>query len=371
MTVIFTPKPFAEIVAGMAERVRTSTDRITDFNVGSVVRSLLEAGAVELDDYYQEMYGGLLHAIPTAIYLGFGFDLRPAVSASGTAVFTRIGNTDQALLIPAGTRLQSLAGNYYVTDALVTIAVGATQASVIVTAEVVGAAGNADPGALSLASTEIGGNVLSATNPAILSAGEDAETQEHRAERFAAFIRALARGTPAAMEYAATLPALYHPITGVLSERVQRAAIAETPGYVELFIHNGSYGASEDLIAAVQRLIDGYHDTDLDAWVGGYRPAGMRVDVLPMTDLAFDLEIELTALPMAVQETVENNLSAALARWMLARLPGELVRPIDIINVALGIDGVAEALILAPTSTHTVAANTILYLRTLEVTWAV
>jgi len=369
MTVIFTPKPFAEVVAGMVERVRTSTDRITDFNVGSVVRSLLEAGAVELDDYYQEMYGGLLRAIPTAIYLGFGFDLRPAVAAAGTAVFTRIGDTDQALPIPAGTRLQSLAGNYYVTDTLATIAVGATQTSVTVTAEVVGAAGNADPNALLLAPTEIGGNVLSATNPAILAAGEDAETEEHRAERFAAFIRALARGTPAAMEYAATLPGLYHPITGVLAERVQRAAINETPGYVELFIHNGAYGASEELIAAVQRLIDGYRDPDLDAWVGGYRPAGMRVDVLPMVDLAFDLEIELTAMPMAVEETVESALAGALARWMRARLPGEFVRPIDVINVALGIDGVAEALILSPTTTHTVAANTILYLRTLDVTW--
>ncbi|NCU21480.1 hypothetical protein EOM89_12360, partial [Candidatus Falkowbacteria bacterium] len=93
MTAIFTPKPFSEIVADQVERVRLSTDRLTDFNVGSVVRSLLEANAVELDDYYQEMYLGLMRAIPTAIYIGFGFERQPAVAAAGVATFSRISAT--------------------------------------------------------------------------------------------------------------------------------------------------------------------------------------------------------------------------------------------------------------------------------------
>ena len=368
MTAIFTPKPFAEIVADQVERVRLSTDRITDFNVGSVVRSLLEANAVELDDYYQEMYLGLLRAIPTAIYIGFGFDLKPAVAAGGVAVFTRIEEAPgEALTIPQGTRLVTSNGAYFVTDAAVTIPAETNTASATVTAELPGAAGNAGPNSLLLAGTV--SSYYTVTNPAILSGGEDAETEEQRAERFAAFIRSLARGTPAALEYAATIPALYHPVTGVLAERVQRAAVYETPGYVELYVHNGSYGASAGLIQAVQSLIDGTRDPIVNTWIGGYRPAGMRVTVQAMTDLAVDVALELGVGIGYAQAEIAATLEARLAAWLRAAVPGRQVRPIDLINVALGVEGVTTATLIAPTATLTVAASTVLYLRTLTLTW--
>jgi len=367
MTAIFTPKPFAEIVADAVERVRLSTDRLTDFNVGAVTRALLEANAAELDDYYQEMYFGLMRAIPTAIYIGFDFDLKPAVAASGVALFSRLAEAlGDAQVIPLGTRLVTAAGVYFVTDAEVTLGENEPSVSVTVTAETAGTVGNSDPNSLLLLQSN---GYYDVTNPAILSGGEDAETEEQRAERFAAFIRALARGTPAAMEYGATVPALYHPVTGVLAERVQRAAIYETPGHVDLFIHNGSYGASAALLQAVQDVIDGVRDDNTNAWAGGYRPAGMRVDVQTMTDLPFDIDLELTASMGASVPTITATLTAKLSAWLHAAMPGRAIRPIDIINQALGVDGVAAATVLAPTATHVVAASTVLYLRTLTLTW--
>ena len=369
MTAIFTPKPFAELVADQVERVRLSTDRLTDFNVGSVVRSLLEANAVELDDYYQEMYLGLMRAIPTAIYIGFGFDLKPAVAAAGVAVFARRWEAPgDAVLIPQGTRLVTASGAYFVTDAAVTLAEDAATVSVTVTAEVAGSGGNASAHSLLLATTNI---YYTASNPAILSGGEDAETEEQRAERFAAFIRALARGTPAALEYAATIPALYHPVTGVLAERVQRAAVYETPGYVALYIHNGSYGASDALVQAVQGTVDGVRDPELNAWLGGYRPAGMRVVVQAMSDLAVDVALELSAGISADQANIATALEAKVAAWLRAVMPGRQVRPIDLINLALGVEGVTAATLLAPTASLTVAASTVPYLRNLTLTWTV
>ena len=369
MTAIFTPKPFAELVADQVERVRLSTDRLTDFNVGSVVRSLLEANAVELDDYYQEMYLGLMRAIPTAIYIGFGFDLKPAVAAAGVAVFARRWEAPgDAVLIPQGTRLVTASGAYFVTDAAVTLAEDAATVSVTVTAEVAGSGGNASAHSLLLATAN---SYYTVSNPAILSGGEDAETEEQRAERFAAFIRALARGTPAALEYAATIPALYHPVTGVLAERVQRAAVYETPGYVALYIHNGSYGASAALVQAVQDTVDGVRDEDLNAWLGGYRPAGMRVAVQAMSDLAVDVALELSAGIGAVQADMATALEAKLAAWLRAVVPGRQVRPIDLINLALGVEGVTAATLLAPTASLTVAASTVPYLRNLTLTWTV
>ena len=367
MTAIFTPKPFAELVADQVERVRLSTDRLTDFNVGSVVRSLLEANAVELDDYYQEMYLGLMRAIPTAIYIGFGFERQPAVAAAGVATFSRIGTTpDDALLILQGTRLVTPGGAYFVTDADVTIPAGASTAHVTVTAEVPGAAGNAPANSLLVAA---GNSYYTVTNHAILSGGQDAETEEQRAERFAAFVRALARGTPAALEYAATIPARYHPVTGVLAERVQRATVYETPGHVALYIHNGSYGASDALVQAVQATVDGLRDPALNAWLEGYRPAGMRVVVQAMSDLAVDVALELSAGIGYAQADMAATLEAKLATWLRAVMPGSQVRPIDLINLALGVEGVTAATLITPTASFTVAASTVPYLRNLTLTW--
>jgi uncharacterized phage protein gp47/JayE len=366
MTAIFTPKPFVEILADAVERVRLSTDRLTDFNVGSVTRSLLEAHAVELDNYYQEMYLGLMRAIPTAIYIGFGFDRKPAVAAAGTAVFSRAESApEESITIPQGTRLGTVGGTYFVTDAAVTILLNATSATVTITAEIPGAASNSDPNTLFLADTVT--SDFTVTNPAILSGGEDAETEEQRAERFAAFIRALARGTPAALEYAATLPAIYHPITGVLAERVQRAAVHETPGYVELFIHNGSYGASAELVQAVQAVIDGTHEQA--TWINGYRPAGMRVVVQVMTETALHVSYELTASLGASQADIATALASKVAAWLRDAIPGQRLRPLDLINLAITTDGVSSALLLAPTATTTVAANTVMSLGSLTLTW--
>ena len=369
-TAIFTPKAFADIAAGMIEHLRLSTDQITDFNVGSVARSLLEATAVELDDYYQEVYAGLLRAIPTAIYVGFGFNQRPAVAAAGLARFTRVdtpGN-DQEIVIPAGTRLVAQHGAYYVTDALVVLTPQTTTASVTISAEVVGAAGNADPGQIQFVAFSYA-HLVAVTNPAAISGGEDAESEDQRALRFALFIQSLARGTPAALEYAATLPALYHPVTGVLYERVQRAAVQETPGHVDLFVYNGSYGASAALVAAVQAEVDGYWDPAASQWRGGFRPAGMRVDVQAMSASPVSVALEITRTVGAEATTVEQAVRGALERRLRGALPGEVVRPIDVINTVLAVTGVEQVVILAPTAPLTVPAQAVLYLQALTVTW--
>jgi len=369
VTDIFVPKPFAEITADMVEHVRGSTDVLTDFNVGSVIRTLLEANATELDEYYTAIYLGLLKAIPTAIYIGFGFNIKPAVAAAGVVELTLAANLTEDLEIPQGTRLVSNAGYYYVTAEDVLIAAGETSVTVACWAEIAGASGNADPQALKLTVEAGFGSIVSATNPSSLSGGENSESDEQRAERFAAFIRALARGTPAAMEYAATLPALYHPITGTLSERVQRSSVQETPGHVMLYIHNGSAGASDELVAAVQDLIDGYWDEDTASWIGGYRPAGMRVEVAVMVDTPVDVSLELEKRLSYSQSAVTNAVRGALERLLRDTLSSDIVRPIDLVNAALGVDGVTGATVMSPTSSIAVQPGEILYLDELTLSW--
>lgn len=84
----FQIKNFTEIVSDEIESVRGLTALLTDFNVGSVVRSILEAHAVSIEDLYMAMYTNLTDAIPTAIYSAFNFDRLPAVHANGNVTIT-------------------------------------------------------------------------------------------------------------------------------------------------------------------------------------------------------------------------------------------------------------------------------------------
>ncbi len=59
----FQIKDFASIAAAMINYLRASQDRVTDFEPGSVARTMLEATAAELDELYQQLFHGIREAI--------------------------------------------------------------------------------------------------------------------------------------------------------------------------------------------------------------------------------------------------------------------------------------------------------------------
>lgn len=366
ITEIFNPKPSADITADLIEWVRGSTDRLTDFNIGSVTRTLLEAHAEELDDYYQAIYFGLIKAIPTAIYTGFGFDIQPAVAASGYVVFSRLGDVGLPVTIPARTSLISSSGALYRTLSATEIPAGERYATALAVANEAGAAGNAPAQSVSLNASL--GEVMSAVNPLAFSGGVDAETEDHRAERFAEFVRSLARGTMASLQYIAGIPTITTD-DGVVVERVQRQSVYEEPGHVMLYIDNGSWGISDDLLAKVQLAVDGYRDPDTLQWIGGYRPAGMRVEVAAMSRQAFSVSMEIMRSDLVSAAAVEADLSARMTAFLADVLPLQILRMIDLINVALSVTGVDAVTVLSPSENVEVPSNTILYLNTLGIQW--
>jgi len=358
----FQIKTFPAISTDMIARMRASTEKVTDYNIGSVVRSLLEAPALEVDELYQAMYYGLLEAIPTAIYTGFGFDRLPAFAASGWVTASRLAPTENPTPIPAGGVLTAYDGLAYVVAQDSTIPAGETEADIRVVAVVPGAAGNQAPGAIN----QVVGSITYVSQE--ISAGADAETESQRAGRFAAFIRTLARGTVASLEYVARLAVVYSG-SGVAIERVERAALQEGPGHVAMFVHNGSGATSAGLVDMVQTLVDGYRDTDAGVWIGGWRPTGMRVDVVAMSDLTVDVEIEARAAAAYRTESVKMAIARQMAEYFRGLRPGATVRQIEIRNAALAVPGIESATVLTPATNIPGRIDAALGLGTLDVTW--
>lgn len=279
----FQLKDFRSITAAMINRARATQTKLTDFNVGSVARTLMEAPAVEIEEFYQRMFAGIMDAIPVAIYRGFDFPMQEKAKARGTVTLTFAQPLSQAFTVPAGSVFNAPAlGVRYLSLAALTAPAGATSAAIAVEAENVGAAYNVPANAisavqgLSLPTGAVIGN-------APVTSGSDGESEIERASRFAEYIGSISRGTLPSVEYAASTAKVRN-VSGEVVEEVSRIGSDEAPGEARVYIYGSGQVASPALVAAAQQVIDGYYDQGAQAYVPGYSPVGVNVLVMPMTE---------------------------------------------------------------------------------------
>lgn len=364
----FQIKDFLSIVAGMVNHMRKTSPKVTDFNVGSVARTMIEAPAIEIDELYQQYLAGLVEGIPTAIYRSFDFPLLPAVPASGIVRFTAEPERSAPVAILVGTRVANASNVEYVTVEAATIPVGETGVNVLVTASAAGPVGNTLQGAIGQLVSPVDG-VVGVTNPDALANGRGEETESERKLRFAEFIKSLARGTVDALAYAARLATVTDASGTTVLERVARVAVEEEAGFVTLFIHNGAGSTSEQLVRAVKHIVDGYEDAGGNL-VPGYRPAGMRVDVVAMAERPVGVTIQVQVPAFYQTDETRAQIAAALTGIIRSTRSGGDLRPVNLINAVLALDTVQGAEIITPTQAVACPAGSVLVPGTLTVVWA-
>lgn len=363
----FRSKDFLTLIDGMILTARAHTERVTDYNVGSVARTLLEAPGLEIDALYQAMVVNLLDAIPIAIYQGFNFATLPAVAAAGSVTFISPQPvTGNAVLIPAGTVLR-VPGQLtsYQTQADATIPVGGTAVAVPIACVETGEIGNALSNTVTANDAQLN---LIVTNPQPISGGRGPETADERRLRFIRYIQSLARGTVASLDYIARTGQILA-LNGVVMERVERVSIEETPGHVNCWIYNGRGNTSLALCDQVSRRIEGYWDEPTQQWVPGYRPAGMRVDVLAMIEQAIDVSLELDVQSTYRTPALLTAAGDAVKAAIRAEQSLGLLRPAELINSVLLIDHIDGARLQSPTQSLPVPANTIFVPGTISILW--
>jgi uncharacterized phage protein gp47/JayE len=345
----FQLKDFVSIVAAMINRAKATQTRLTDFEIGSVARTLMEAPAIEIEQLYQRMFAGIMDAIPVSIYRGFNFAVADPVKARGRVIITFGAPLDAAVTVPAGTIFvnRTTTQRYLAVNA-VTAAIGATTASVLVEAERVGSTYNVGPGQITLAANlrlPVGATM---TNTPVLT-GSDGESDEERAARFLDYIKSISRGTAFSVRYAAGTAVIRNEFDEVV-EYVSRVDLVETPGFVQVYVYGADALPTTDLIMEIRKIIDGYFDQGTGAYVSGYRPVGVDVDVLPMTEQLVSLTATIGAAfgyTLAdVSSAVEESIGAAIS----AVVAGDTLYVDALRNAALSVPGVASALVSTTTN---------------------
>lgn len=365
---MFQIKNFAGITADMIRHMLTTQNRITDFHVGSVARTLVEAPAVELDEFYQRVLLGLLEAIPVAVYQAFGFEQLPAAAASGDVTFTVSPAVVNAVPIPAGTVVQRAGTRLrYVTLEAGEIPAGGTTATIPVAAEWAGADGNAGSGTLSQIVSSLAATMtVSNLNP--VTGGTEAETADERKARFIDYVGSLSRGTVWAVTYAAK-SATVKDASGQVIEWVARAGLVEEAGHADIYIQGSNGTPSLALLDAAQAIMDGQFDQQTQSWVPGYRPVGVRVTINPMLDRAVAVQLrvkQFDGLPGSA-ETIAL-IRDALSGLLTAARPGDVVFIEQMAEVVLTVSGLERCLV-DNSSNVLCAANEALSLGVLTVQW--
>src|SRR5690242_20752207 len=101
----FQMKTFNMIVASMVNWFGANQSEVTDFNQGSVARTLIEAFSSELAEVYFRIFSALEEAQAEAIYAAFDFPRKSATSASGVVLFQRETLTNTPISISSGSQV--------------------------------------------------------------------------------------------------------------------------------------------------------------------------------------------------------------------------------------------------------------------------
>lgn len=359
---MFQIKDFASVTASMINHCRGVTKKITDFNVGSVVRTIMEAVAIEIDELYQQMFIGLKEAIPVATYTSFGFERLEAAASAGLLQFTASPVLPSNLTVPAGTQVKSVTGRAYFTASDVVLLAGQASVTARAVCAEPGIVGNTAASTITQLVGALPG-ITAITNPAAFTTGRDEETDAEIKTRFQGYVSTLARGTPRAVAYGARQAQIVD-TNGVVTEYVARLRLIEPYiddntqpiALVQLYIHNGSGSTSSALITEVAKVVDGYYLED-GSPVPGWKAAGVVVEVYAAAEVAVNVTGMLTVSPGYLSSSVLAQATAAVSNYLINLEIGDDVVYAQIIEDIMAVPGVYDVALTAPTSNMAVARD--------------
>lgn len=187
----FKVKFFNEIYDDMAAWFFGRNDDVTSGHDGSVLMTIFEVIAQELERLYIDADIGMKHKIKEFLYSWFKHTRKSAQYAVGKVVFSCVKPAAQTIEIPAGTVVSTAQGVQFKTITQGLILQGETDsAEVAVEAQESGTGANVKSDSVTIINTYIPG-VDSVTNPAIMSGGEDEEGDYEYEQRFINKIRGL------------------------------------------------------------------------------------------------------------------------------------------------------------------------------------
>ena len=198
-------KTFNQILNGMAGWIVTNCTKLTNFFVGSVLRTLLEAIAMEIEALYFQMHKGFIYAIENSIFHSFGFYKKPAISATGEVTVVFKDSLPQSFTFLKGFKFATVPilsqVVYFEVTEDTTAPKGCSSILVPVSCTEKGVVGNVPSNTITIMVTPVN-IVRSVYNEKSFGSGTSEESSSERKRRFTTYIQTLSKATVDALKYA-------------------------------------------------------------------------------------------------------------------------------------------------------------------------
>ncbi|MNW28263.1 Baseplate J-like protein [compost metagenome] len=254
-------RSFQQSLRGMVDWTVTHTRKITDFSVGSAIRTLYEAVASEIEMFYFTTFKNINWGIENSIFESFDFKKFAAHEASGFVTLTFYAPLEANLYISKGTKFSTVSKSgtdilYYATQEDYVVQAGSVEADIEVFCTVKGTIGNVAAGSIRVLINPIN-YVQEVTNKEPFLTGAEEETQAERKQRFNVYIETLARGTKKSIEYGVK------EVEGVAGVWVDDSAI----GLVNVYVHDANGNLPDSLKEKVIENLVNYRAAGIPVYV--------------------------------------------------------------------------------------------------------
>jgi uncharacterized phage protein gp47/JayE len=351
-----------QIVSNLIDTYSSLITTPDDMNVGSSIRSIFEAFAQELARLYRNYQESTAENQKLFVYSWFKFPLLPAQPAYTQVQFSVPVAPTTDITVPAGTTV-AVPGTsiQYKTPAVATWPKGQTTFNMTVVCTQAGSIGNQRANTVTQLVTPITGlNNVSVTNPKDIRTGSDLETEDQRANRFQQWINTLHAGDTRAIIYGAKTAQIFDDY-GYVSEKVVKAQLVEGNGSNTLYIDNGYYDTSQQLVQQCQQVIDGYTDSNGN-FIKGYKAAGVPTTVVAANIQTISINVQIAPQVGYTFDMIQQSVIDAITSLVQSLDVGQALKLSDL-NVAIGnTPGVLNFRITAPTADITPANGTLLKL---------
>lgn len=285
-----------EILGSLIDRTLTGTTKINDFSFGSVVMSIYESIAMELEQYYTISRENVLWGIEHGVYEAYGFSRKEARRAYGDLTVEFNTALVQPVYIPRGSVFLSTLSGYsqrYETLQDYYAPAGSSQAVIRIYCTEAGVVGNVPPRTINYMNNTLT-NIKSVYNKEAFLTGQEREPLTQVKQRFQEYIETRSRATSRAIKYSVSEVA---DVVGVHLE--------DLTGYIRIYAHDMNGNLTDTM------------EQEIIAAIEDYRPAGIPVDVLPVVKRNISLAVEVDAplnmridtFRTEIKQTIEDYLN--------------------------------------------------------------
>lgn len=331
---------YDEIMEAAAANMIAKQDKITDFNEGSVIHTILDTVSRIAERAYVAIRQGYNEQLALLPYSPFGMSKKDGLYASGTVVFSRSSALSASTIIPKGTVVSDGEHNYTTTSA-VTIAADALDSdSVEVTAEEAGSGYNIAAGAINAIESVVPTDVVSVTNKYAFTGGTDAETDAEFEARFTNYINGLSGTNSYAIKSAALS------VNAVRSVSVQN----HKPPYkniynMSIYVDDGSGGATKETIEAVKLAVEG-DDTSENP---GHLAPGVNIRVLAPTSIPVNIKANVSIYSTDL-DAAETEIESVISSYVNSLTIGKPCILSELITKIMALNYVKDVSISSPTA---------------------